>query len=199
MRRSAKQWLSRTFLDLPPDVHELLVRRAGEERFGRGDVVVAEGDPTEGFYVVARGEAEVSQAVDGAEVYLRTLRAGEAFGEIGLMLGSPRTATVRAVTGLEVVRLGREAFWEALGRSEAATSDLEALLGSRSTPVKARQDTVPLPAWSGPVRQALRHPRAKPYNRLVLGVVVVNLAIALVGRHSWDDPESARPAVGLLA
>ena len=89
-RRSAEQWLSRTFPDVPPDVLELLVRRARAERFDRGDVVVAEGDPTEGFYVVAKGEADVSQMVDGAETYLRTLRAGEVFGEIGLMLASPR-------------------------------------------------------------------------------------------------------------
>lgn len=198
-RRSAEQWLSRTFPDLPPDVLEALVRRADGERFGRGDVVVAEGDPTEAFYIVAKGEAEVSQLVDGAEVYLRTLRAGEVFGEIGLMLGSPRTATVRAVTGLDVVRLGREDFWAVMDSSEAAAADLEVLLRSRSPRGTARQDKAPLPAWSGPVRQALRHPRAMPYNRLVLGVVLVNLAIALVGRRWWDDADTALPVLGLLA
>ena len=198
-RRSAEQWLSRTFPDLPPDVLEGLVRRAGAKRFGRGDVVVAEGDPTEGFYVVAKGEAEVSQMVDEAEVYLRTLRAGDVFGEIGLMLGSPRTATVRAVTGLEVVRLGSEDFWEVMGSSEAAAADLEALLQSRSARGTAGRDKAPLPAWSGPVRQALRHPRAMPYNRLVLGVLLANLAIALLGRRWWGDADSALPALGLLA
>lgn len=69
-RRSAEHWLSRTIPDLPPDFLEVLVRRADVGPFGRGDVVVAEGDPTEGFYVVAKGEAEVSQVVDGAQVYL---------------------------------------------------------------------------------------------------------------------------------
>ena len=198
-RRSAEQWLSRTFPDLLPDVLEVLVRRADVEPFGRGDVVVAEGDPTDGFYVVATGEAEVSQVVDGAQVYLRTLRAGEVFGEIGLLLGSPRTATVRAVTGLEVIRLSREDFWEVMGSSAAAAADLEALLQSRSARATARQDKTPLPARSGPVRQALRHPRAMPYNRLVLGVLLVNLAIALLGRHRWGDADSALPALGLLA
>ena len=198
-RRSAERWLCRTFPDLPPHVLGPLVRRVGEERFGRGDVVVAEGDPTEAFYVVSKGEAEVYQVVDGVEVYLRTLRAGEVFGEIGLMLGSPRTATVRAVTGLEVVSLGREDFWDVLGSSQAAAADLEALLRSRSTRRAARQDTVPLPAWRGPVRQALRHPRAMPYHRLLLGVVVVNLAITVLGRRWWGEAGSALPAMGLLA
>ena len=197
--RSAEQWLSRTFPDLPPDVVEVLVRRARRERFGRDDVVVREGDTTESFYIVAKGEAEVTQAVDGAEVYLRTLRAGDVFGEIGLMLGSPRTATVRAVTGLEVVLLGREDFWGVMGSSPAAAADLEALLHSRSAPGLARQDKAPLPALSGPVRQALRHPRARPYNRLALGVLVVNVAIALIGRRWWGDAGSALPALGLLA
>lgn len=198
-RRSAEQWLCRTFPDLPPDLLEPLVRRVGEERFGRGEVVVAEGDPTEAFYVVAKGEAEVYQIADGAEVYLRTLGAGEVFGEIGLMLGSPRTATVRAVTALEVVRLGREDFWDVLGSSEAAAADLEALLQSRSTRRTARQDTVPLPAWRGPVRQVLRHPSTRPYYRLLLVVVVVNLAVAVLGRRWWGDAGSALPALGLLA
>ena len=198
-RRSAEQWLSRTFPDLPPDDLEMLVRRADVERFARGDVVVAEGDPTEGFYVVAKGEAEVSQLVDGAAVYLRTLRAGEVFGEIGLMLGSPRTATVRAVTSLEVVRLGRADFWEVMGSSAAAAADLEALLQSRSARGTARQDKTPLPAWSGPVRQALSHPRAMLYNRLVLGVLLVNLAVALLGRRWWSDADSALPTLALLA
>ena len=198
-RRSAEQWLSRTFPDVPPDVLDLLVRRARAERFDRGDVVVAEGDPTEGFYVVAKGEADVSQMVDGAETYLRTLRAGEVFGEIGLMLASPRTATVRAVTGLKVVRLGRGDFWEVMGSSAAAAADLEALMQSRSSRGTARQDKAPLPAWSGPVRQALRHRRAMPYNRLVLGVLLVNLAVALLGRRWWGNADSALPALGLLA
>ena len=198
-RRSAEQWLSRTFPDLPPDVLRVLVRRAGAERFERGHVVVSEGDPTEGFYVVARGEAEVSQKVDGAEVYLRTLGAGEVFGEIGLMLGSPRTATVRAVTSLEVVRLSREAFWEVMGNSPAAAAELESLLQSRSARGTARQDRAPLPAWSGPVRQVLRHPRAMPYNRLLFGVLLVNVAIGLLGRRWWADAGSALPALVLLA
>ncbi len=148
---------------------------------------------------MAKGEAEVYQDVDGAEVYLRTLRPGEVFGEIGLMLRSPRTATVRAVTSLEVVRLGREDFWEVMGRSPAAAADLEALLQSRSARGTARQDKAPLPAWSGPVRQALRHPRAMPYNRLVLGVVLVNVAIAVLGRGWWGEADSALPALALLA
>lgn len=175
------------------------MRRAGAKRFGRGDVVVSEGDPTEDFYVVAKGEAEVSQMVDGAEVYLRTLRAGDVFGEIGLMLGSPRTATVRAVTGLAVVRLGRHDFWEVMGSSQAAAAEMETLLQSRSAPATARQDKAPLPAWTGPVRQALRHPLAMPYNRLVLAVLLANLAIALIGRRWWGDADSALPALGLLA
>lgn len=197
--RSAEQWLSRTFPDLPTHVLARLLRRVGQARFRPGDVVVAEGDPTDVFYVVAGGEAEVSQTVEGVEVYLRTLRAGEVFGEIGLMLGSPRTATVRAVSVLDVVSLGREDFWGVLGSSQAAAADLEALLQSRSVVRTARQDTVPLPAWNGPVRQALRHPRAMPYHRLLLGVVLVNLAIAVLGRRWWGEASSALPALALLA
>ena len=66
-----------------------------------GAVVTAEGGPGDGFFVIESGEAEVT--VEGRPT--AALTAGDYFGEIALMLGSSRTATVTASTDLRCYAL----------------------------------------------------------------------------------------------
>jgi CRP/FNR family cyclic AMP-dependent transcriptional regulator len=67
-----------------------------ERTFDAGNAVVEEGRTGVGFFVVESGSATVS--VDGEEV--RTLGPGDYFGEIALIAGTPRTATITAETDL---------------------------------------------------------------------------------------------------
>lgn len=66
-----------------------------------GATVTAEGGPGDGFFVIDRGEAEVT--IGGRPQ--ATLAAGDHFGEVALMLGSSRTATVTASTELRCYAL----------------------------------------------------------------------------------------------
>jgi CRP/FNR family transcriptional regulator, cyclic AMP receptor protein len=66
-----------------------------------GAVVTAEGGPGDGFFVIDGGEAEVT--VDGRP--RATLTAGDYFGEIALLTGSDRTATVTATSDLRCFAL----------------------------------------------------------------------------------------------
>jgi cAMP-dependent protein kinase regulator len=65
-----------------------------------GATVTAEGGPGNGFFVIDSGEAEVT--VEGQP--RATIRGGDYFGEIALLLASERTATVTATTGPAVTR-----------------------------------------------------------------------------------------------
>ena len=67
-----------------------------ERRFSAGDTVTQEGAGGAGFFVVEQGEAEVS--VDGQP--RGTIRPGDYFGEIALLTGSDRTATITAKTDM---------------------------------------------------------------------------------------------------
>ena len=67
-----------------------------ERRVSAGDVVLEQGAGGAGFFVVAEGEADVT--VDGNPV--RTIGPGDYFGEIALLTGSDRTATVTARTDM---------------------------------------------------------------------------------------------------
>jgi CRP-like cAMP-binding protein len=66
-----------------------------------GAIVTAEGGPGDGFFVIDSGEAEVG--IEGKP--RATMTAGDYFGEIALLLGSHRTATVIATTDLRCYAL----------------------------------------------------------------------------------------------
>jgi hypothetical protein len=70
-------------------------------RFPAGADLIREGDPGDAFYVIVRGMTQVSQG--GRE--RRVIGAGGSCGEIALIRGVPRTATVRATTDVEAYRL----------------------------------------------------------------------------------------------
>ena len=78
-----------------------------------GEVVVRQGEPADRFYVILDGELHVSQAESGsAHRHLRTIGRDDVFGEIGLLTGAPRTATVTAATDGRLLALDAADFLE---------------------------------------------------------------------------------------
>ena len=75
-----------------------------------GRRLCTEGEPGQEFFVVEQGEATVT--VGGAEV--ATLRAGDFFGELALLDGEARTATVTAATDMQLLVLTASEFQGAL-------------------------------------------------------------------------------------
>lgn len=98
----------------PRDVTQLRIARTNAVlpmRFGAGEVIIRQGEPGTRFYVITGGEAEVlRRASDGTDRVVATLGPGRYFGEIALLRGGRRTATVRALTDLTVVSLDRKDF-----------------------------------------------------------------------------------------
>jgi NADH:quinone reductase (non-electrogenic) len=101
-------------LVLPPDIVQLKTDRAvGVRRqyFEPKETIFREGDRGDQLYVVVDGEVEVVKSVPGeGEVPLRRLGPGDCFGEIALVAESPRTATVRSCTPVNVLAVERDAF-----------------------------------------------------------------------------------------
>ncbi|MBL4846563.1 MAG: cation:proton antiporter [Planctomycetes bacterium] len=82
----------------------LLVSRTLPE----GEILVKEGDRGDSMYMIARGCVEVlTHNEEGVEVPLSTLSAGTSFGELALLLGGPRRATVRALSPVNLLELKR--------------------------------------------------------------------------------------------
>src|SRR5262249_49522849 len=100
---------------MPADVRAQVRRRFVRAAHPFGAVIVREGEPADALYVIASGRARVVKRGDnGDDVPLNVLRAGDVFGEMGLLEHTTRTATVRASSDVEVWRLDRHVFEELL-------------------------------------------------------------------------------------
>ena len=102
------------FAGMPPRFLKRLADKMDEQRFMEGATIVRQGEPGDTFYVLIEGEAKVKDA-NGR--LLSRLIPGDFFGEISLMDGGPRTATVVAETNLTALALSRKDF-SALLQSE---------------------------------------------------------------------------------
>ncbi len=104
------------FGPLAPATVDALARRLERVTVPASEVVVAEGEESDRFYVIESGSVEVRH--DGA--LLRREGPGDFFGEIGLLRDVPRTATVTAVEDTVLLALSREDFLAAVtGQSDA--------------------------------------------------------------------------------
>jgi pyruvate,water dikinase len=93
------------FADMDRRQAEQIARLLKERRFAKGEAVIREGTGGAAFFLIDSGQATVSRK--GIE--LTTLVPGDHFGEIALIDGGPRTATVTAATDLVCYGL---TFWE---------------------------------------------------------------------------------------
>lgn len=76
-----------------------------------GEVIVKQGEPSTEAFLIERGKCEVSQrAPSGEEFFLRTLGPGDAFGETGVFIDSPRTASVTALGDVQVQCIDRQSL-----------------------------------------------------------------------------------------
>ena len=101
-------------------------------RFEMGEIIVRQGDPPDGFYIITKGEAEVYlEEEDGKERPLAKLESGQYFGEIGLMNRSNRVATVRAIGKVELLKLDRVTFGTLMQESEMSGQEVTKVMDYR--------------------------------------------------------------------
>ena len=87
------------------------LRSIVEKKFKAGETVFRQGDKADRLYVIGKGQADVIRETPGQDdVVLVRLGEGQFFGEIGILGDTPRTATVRAATDLEVLSIHRSYF-----------------------------------------------------------------------------------------
>jgi CRP-like cAMP-binding protein len=97
------------------------------ERFATGDVVFREGDPARCLYVLLEGEVEVVKRSHGTREHrVAVLGPTDCFGEMSLIDVQPRSATVRAISPLRVLRVNSEDF-DRLYRQDVKSYALVAL------------------------------------------------------------------------
>jgi CRP-like cAMP-binding protein len=85
---------SHLFKSLDEEGRTRLLQGATRVAFDADQIVVREGDPGEALYLIRRGEVSVFTTRGGEKIELATLGPGACFGEVALLSGRPRTATV---------------------------------------------------------------------------------------------------------
>jgi CRP-like cAMP-binding protein len=135
------------------------------KRFEAGETLFRQGDPSDFALLIVAGSVDVLREVGDDAVVLGTVRAGEFVGEMGVLEGRRRSATVRAAAPVEAELIERQAFLDRVSdepelarkllvRMSARLRDVEDTLTglyAQGSEDAARGDLVPAP---GPARAA---------------------------------------------
>ena len=96
---------------MPADARALVAASFVPVSYAFGDLIVREGDPADAFFLIASGIVRaIKRDEQGREVSLNLLYAGAGLGEVALLEEGTRTATVRASSDVEALRLDRDSF-----------------------------------------------------------------------------------------
>lgn len=120
---------------LPPDTVQLRLDSGGalsQLHFEPGELVFRQGDVGDAFYMILQGEIEVVRDEPNAPAQrLGTLKAGEFFGEMALIGGQARAATVRALTPVTVLALRQREFISLLDHIPDLRRNIEDVMDRR--------------------------------------------------------------------
>ena len=108
-----------------------LLKDAEVNQFGRGEAVIEEGTDGESMFILLRGSAQVSVTKNESLIRVGVLREGDCFGEMSLLTGEPRTATVRAEKDCEVLEISKPVMGDLLRSSPQCLNSLSELLATR--------------------------------------------------------------------
>lgn len=123
--------------------------------FVRGEAMTRQGAEAHWLYLITSGRAEVRVSLDGGSKSERvaTLGPGDFFGEMGLMTGEPRSATVVALTDVECYRLDKDTFQATLEQRPQLAADISTVLARRRVELEATKEGL----TEEKKRQRLRH------------------------------------------
>jgi ATP-binding cassette subfamily B protein len=121
------------FAHLEHSLLNTMAKRLCIERYSTGDEIITEGEVGDKLYLLARGQVDVlaSHPV-GKQRSLAVLHAGDHFGEIALLYNTPRTATIRARTPVQLYSLNKDDFNELLTSVPGLREQMERIMSERA-------------------------------------------------------------------
>jgi small-conductance mechanosensitive channel len=115
-----------------PEQLRLLAAENADRVYARGEQVIHQHDPGGSMFIIMTGRVEVTAQVENAPpARLAVLEAGEYFGEMSLMTGAPRVATVTALEETRLLQIGNESFRRILKVRPELVEELGAALRTR--------------------------------------------------------------------
>jgi small-conductance mechanosensitive channel/CRP-like cAMP-binding protein len=159
-RRLAALERVQLFAPLSPQEREDLADHLVYAPFVAGDTITRQGAVAHWLYLVISGEAQVWYEAGGARTPVSTLMPGSVFGEMGMLTGEPRRATVTARTDVVCYRLDKEGFEHIIkGRPDVAEA-MSKVLMARETELESRRAAAALghhePRHEGEILEKIR-------------------------------------------
>ncbi len=120
--------------DLDASEIAALIESTGRRSYAAGDVVVEEGRPGTHLYIVTRGALAVStRGAGGDPVPVGTLTVGDAFGEVAILTGRPRAATIVAESEAECLEISEKSWATLVARHPRLSEVLETTMRERAS------------------------------------------------------------------
>lgn len=123
---------SHLFRSLDQAGRQKLLDASSVAHFAAGKVIVREGEPGRALFLVKEGRVRITMLMDGETIELSCLGRGGCFGEVAVLSGRPRTATVVADEDCTLLRFSREAVEEVLAEYPKVRKLLESLVKGRA-------------------------------------------------------------------
>ncbi len=130
-KRSPAEFLRQVpmFAGLPAETLDRIAARAVAERLQAGGWLFRQGDPADGVYVVVSGRVDVILEEGGRQELLRVLGPESVVGELALLAGGERSASIRARRDSELLKLTRDEFDTLVAEDARFTGELVRLMG----------------------------------------------------------------------
>lgn len=129
------------FHSLTESERRTLAERVRPVPFTRGEALTRQGAEAHWLYILTKGSAEVVISnEDGTSKQLAILKDGDFFGEMGLMTGEPRTATVIALEDVEACRLDKQDFHDIIHSRPEIAEQISHVLARRRVGLEAARE-----------------------------------------------------------
>ena len=175
-------------------------------RFESGETLFRQRDPSAFALLILSGSADVMREVGDGAIVLGTVRAGEWVGEMGVLEGRPRSATVRAASPVEAELIERRAFLDRvidepelarklLVRMSARLRDVEDMLtrlyAAQGSEEAGRGDLAPAPPVPGAPSVMLAATTERARSLLGAELIPITRLPFTIGRRPGDDEAPA--------
>jgi small-conductance mechanosensitive channel/CRP-like cAMP-binding protein len=134
------------FTPLDLDSRERVARGLVEQQFCAGEDIIRQDAPGDSLFIIDRGLVDVRVTGNGVHRSIAQLGPGQFFGEMSLMMGAPRQATVTAVQDTVCYVLDQSAFRCVLDSRPSVMEDISTILAERQTGLAAGRDGLSIEA-----------------------------------------------------
>ncbi len=179
------------FANLAPSELARVRATAIEMTLATGALLMAEGEPGDALYVVLEGELAVTKRAGAADLALARVGPGAVQGEIAVLEGGARRATVRATEPSRLLRVGRDDLFDVLAREPGVLRSLVATVAGRLRGMESALQEQDRLASLGTLAAGLAHELNNP--AAAARSSVAHLADAL---DEWDRATAALGALG---